>query len=1048
MDAGGGFTAKLKIDSISAKNHVVVCTYAGDNNFNPALDGAIDFQVQKARPAYESVDAPAILYGEGPTVIKGKMKPHSGGQIPCGQVQIRLGADTAYAPIDPATGQFQATLATQHLPAGKAQFAYEYQGDENFSGLAPVQGSLQVNHATPYFEHLIPAINYGSAHTILSGSIKSRSCRIPTGWVDVTLAGVKQRAPIDQQSGNFKALFDTKSLPVSGGPLPCEYHYAGDHSFQSSDNSASIDVETVQVTGRITIAGQPVKDVRAVAKDSAQGRHVQGHTTGDDGLYLLTVPAGLALQVEFPLTHTSADGRKLYLTGAHSNIVQPFQSIAMDATYELHDDLISGTTVKQIDGNHKAEPLAGVRVSLEDALTHAEVASKVTDAQGIFGFREVGQFILKFEPQKRHGSELLSTDTPSWGIVAYAERPSAPLAPIVYHAVGARVLGQVTDGAKGIEGIKVECFSAVNNRVTTAESDHLGSYSFENVPAGDAALNFRTLDMARDGTKWELKDKKTASQKFTLTTGQMKTADPTVYCLEKHSITWKVKCHDKPAANRLVEVRTKDGTLVVQAKRTGEDGIARFELARADEYMVYVFPDDRVPGGVLSRSVTVNSDFEGESDIPDPGTGGFGPSSGDVKESVIDLQSYPVLTEEVPAGMGPGQGGSGGSWSSSTAPIGQVAQNAINEVLSWRSKSDDSKAFVSALTQAFDLKEVEGHTQWKWTPRSYTVQTDMGAVTGAQASIYNRAKVALDQSLPMLDGLYALLPTFPQEDLNSIRDVARSQYISLVNEFGVVGGPRPPRVDQLFILLLGDLDVTNPENLVSGTLHEVRDRFGLRRQFVTNIAHEQNLTNFLILTDYVISLSQSWKNDKIFFIRNGVGGPEPFFGTQLVLLSRGLDVVSQSVRDTYFAMDSVFLGASERQTTQLDFNGITLPKLVREDHPFTFPPGTSSLFVSELLDWVDRSASEELPQVLQTSGKDGIPALKSIVDNLRHFVRAAILPIQKSPTLPPGYRTPRVQRTLLELAEALDETYRLSFEIKAPDLPAFGMHKRKQITSS
>jgi uncharacterized glyoxalase superfamily protein PhnB len=39
------------------------------------------------------------------------------------------------------------------------------------------------------------------------------------------------------------------------------------------------------------------------------------------------------------------------------------------------------------------------------------------------------------------------------------------------------------------------------------------------------------------------------------------------------------------------------------------------------------------------------------------------------------------------------------------------------------------------VNQALDLKEVVGHTEWKWTPRSYTVETDQGAVTGTQAII-------------------------------------------------------------------------------------------------------------------------------------------------------------------------------------------------------------------------------------------------------------------------------------------------------------------------
>ena len=36
----------------------------------------------------------------------------------------------------------------------------------------------------------------------------------------------------------------------------------------------------------------------------------------------------------------------------------------------------------------------------------------------------------------------------------------------------------------------------------------------------------------------------------------------------------------------------------------------------------------------------------------------------------------------------------------------------------------------ATVNQALDLEEVAGHTEWRWTPRTYTVQTDPGAVTG------------------------------------------------------------------------------------------------------------------------------------------------------------------------------------------------------------------------------------------------------------------------------------------------------------------------------
>jgi hypothetical protein len=72
---------------------------------------------------------------------------------------------------------------------------------------------------------------------------------------------------------------------------------------------------------------------------------------------------------------------------------------------------------------------------------------------------------------------------------------------------------------------------------------------------------------------------------------------------------------------------------------------------------------------------------------------------------------------------------------------------------------------------------------------------------------------------------------------------------------------------------------------------------------------------------------------------------------------------------------------------------------------------------------------------LQDSGKDAIDTLKQVVEKLHSFVRAALLPQQPLKGLPPGYRTPRVQRALRLLADSLSETSRLAKNVKQPDFP-------------
>ncbi len=392
-------------------------------------------------------------------------------------------------------------------------------------------------------------------------------------------------------------------------------------------------------------------------------------------------------------------------------------------------------------------------------------------------------------------------------------------------------------------------------------TDATGFYSFPGLQPGPAQLLFPATATA-NGAQWELQPGQPGTQSVSVLAGRVVQAATVAYQPEQHTLEQLVLMEGTPAANVLVDVRPKGAAYAAQAQRTGSDGKVMFVLPDCGLYEVRVYPDLSASGGPQVNVVEVNSNAVGPTvNLPGPGSGGGGKGSarnGD--KAAIDLQAYPVLTQDfspsaLPSATGPAQVGAIGG----TSALGLAADKAIREVLSWRTRTDDPKGFLGALNQAFDLKEVEGHTEWSWTPRSYTVQTDMGAVTGAQASIYTRAKVALDQSLPLLDGLYALIPYVEAEDLATVQAVVRTQFSALVNEFGVVGGPRVPRVDELFELLLGPGTPSNPEDIKkSGSLGLVRQRFGWERRFVTTVDDEQNLTNYLILVDYVIGLKKSW----------------------------------------------------------------------------------------------------------------------------------------------------------------------------------------------
>ena len=404
---------------------------------------------------------------------------------------------------------------------------------------------------------------------------------------------------------------------------------------------------------------------------------------------------------------------------------------------------------------------------------------------------------------------------------------------------------------------------------------------------------------------------------------------------------------------------------------------------------------------------------------------------------LTDLSAYPVLTEEVgypPSPLARPSGGAPGG-APSAAPIGQIATKAIADVLGWKPKAGDSKGFLGALTQSFTLTEVEGHVESEWKPRTYAIQTDLaGGITGAQASIYSRGKDALDQSLPLLDGLYTLDPEAVVEDVTALKAVVKGQLTELVNELGFLGGPRVTRVNQYFGLLIGSAYPTNPAttpNLpqtdpdqIGGTLGNLRDELGLNfknQDFVNSVEDEQNLSNYRIISDYVTSLAQSWLNNLAYLTLDTT---TPFFGTQLVLLSRQLSVVAESVDEVRFTLDSVFVGPAERQTVELN------SKLVP---PFNMPP----IFLEDLLSWISNFATEEGPRLIQDGGKFGVQnTFYPVAGNLLQMANALLANVAGTtgytpPSgLPPGMYAPRVVLSIGDLNDQIQALVNLAQPIE------------------
>jgi hypothetical protein len=379
----------------------------------------------------------------------------------------------------------------------------------------------------------------------------------------------------------------------------------------------------------------------------------------------------------------------------------------------------------------------------------------------------------------------------------------------------------------------------------------------------------------------------------------------------------------------------------------------------------------------------------------------------------VPLVPNPILVEDLASLRPDGAPGAG------PAP---TVERAMREVLGASISPHDGQAFVAALERSFTIADpaaMNGRAPtgtvlpatgdgrvWTWSPRGFALQADMGALAGAQASLYRRAQQALEESLPLLKGLTPLIPYDDEEAATAAREVVRSELERVVEELAREGGPSVGLVDQLLTSLVGQAPAPNSQRIVAdavgGHLGDLRERFGLDRQLVNTIDEEQNFTNFLVLADYITGLWADWGNERGAF--TGAGGP-PFFGTQLVLISRELQVAAESVREVYAALDAVLIGESERAT---------LRRRV----------GTADVYLGSLLEWTDRFLSVDARQLIETAGRSGALSLEATLITLSSqvgaFAAVANPGAPAAPGIPRLFRNVVVQSTLTALQGSLD----------------------------
>jgi hypothetical protein len=341
---------------------------------------------------------------------------------------------------------------------------------------------------------------------------------------------------------------------------------------------------------------------------------------------------------------------------------------------------------------------------------------------------------------------------------------------------------------------------------------------------------------------------------------------------------------------------------------------------------------------------------------------------------------------------------------------------------------------LAALDRSFTQSDQGPVNTWIWQPRSYAVQSDIGAgVTGRQASLARLAGSIADDIVPLVDGMTPLVPedSVNPDEIGAAQAIFDESLPAFVTEMGMDGGPRTIRAQGLLTdtatqlqalgMILGALgtqpvgpgvDLSNPTTWgpppppVGAAPQTGFPWVALTpttwwppsEMFVVTVGDEQNLTNYRIAFDRISILVSQFQN---VYMAGGAPGAQPQDrGMLIVLLQRALDASGQAAQAVIDALDSVNLGSDERQVIDVDLTGLT---------------------VEDVLSWAVSFPSDEAPSLLQDGGKLGARSIESRTNAILGSVNDIRTPVVGVSPQPAGLQHPRVVYALDLLVDALQD---------------------------
>jgi hypothetical protein len=324
-----------------------------------------------------------------------------------------------------------------------------------------------------------------------------------------------------------------------------------------------------------------------------------------------------------------------------------------------------------------------------------------------------------------------------------------------------------------------------------------------------------------------------------------------------------------------------------------------------------------------------------------------------------------------------------------TGVLERQVDRAIAQVLG-RSPGQSGDAFAAALDGAFPMaadgrigttpaRSVVGLIGTNGSADPLAAAGLSGQLSAEQATLYRQATTVTNDALRVLAGLQSFSPIAEADRIESLRALVKSEFNSLIDEFGRVDEPRTNRVKIYLKSLSG------PDGQVA--------RFGATALIDGRVApvsadDEQQIAGFRLLRSYAEMLPQIWK---AYAQETSSSTPAQLFRIRpyterLARASVMMPVIAEANNNFMSAMDSIGFTENERRSTAARFTGIGTGK-----------PDLPDFTVSDLTDWIDRFASMEGPVNLTESGQYGLEFVTLQADDLFWVFVAVLAHVQEDP---------------------------------------------------